>query len=196
MTYHDLYDDFDCPFPDPRTQLLPTAPPWSRRQVMMTYRDGTDNEFAVWFGYLPDGTGITGASLIGTQGGTATWDDNTTTPIQRRTATDIAAETDPTLTGNDMFKRHYIDQHPEQTWKHSTELVVGDRIMDLTTGALGLPPDSLPAVIDMIDTPYDPDDRRSVHYVASRPSKGMTQLQGASHRFVHQWVRLEDAATT
>jgi len=195
MTIHDLYDDFDCPFPDPRIQLLPDTPPWNRRQVTMTYRDGTANEFAVWFGYLPGGTGLTGASLIGTETGTATWTDNTTTTIQRRTAIDIAAEPDTTsLTGNDMFKRHYIDQHPEQTWKHSTELVVGDRIIDLTAGALGLHPDSLPAVIDMIDTPYDPDDRRSVHYIAANPVEGRTP--GASHRFVHQWVRLEDAPAT
>lgn len=189
MTYHDIYDHFDPPIPEPRIETLPGTPPWDRRHITMTYHDNTNKDFAAWFGYLLNGTGVTGASLIGTETGNVTWPDNTTSTIQRRVSTDIAVETDTTLTGNDIFKRHYIDQHPEQTWKHSTELTIGDRIIDLTGGALGLHPDSLPAIIDTIDSPNDPDDRRSVHYVAANPN-GHTP--GASHRFVHQWIRLEN----
>lgn len=207
MTYHDLYDEFDCPFPDPRMTQLEGTPGWERRQVMMTYRTDTE-DFAAWFGYTPGGVGVVGASIIGYETGTVTWADGSATPIQRRTAVDVAAEPGSDATGEDMFKRHWIDAHPEQSWKHSTELVVGDRVMDLTEGALGLDPAGLPAIIDQIDNIVDPDtgalayhgrdpgDRRSVHYTAARACNGRTNPQGASHRFVNQWVRLEDTDTS
>lgn len=186
---HDLHDYVDGDFCDPAVVTLEGAPPlpWEHRTVMVSYFDG-DATFLAWWC-----NGYGGATIVTDQDGTAIWADGSTSAVTRLVATDIAAEPDTEATGGDLFKRYYIDRHPEQVWKRAVDLAVGDRVWELTVNGLGIGDEGLPVVIDRIGPVVR--GRRESHYVASRACHGASQPQGARLNMeAQQWARLDDRA--